>query len=150
MEWVRLYRWFGLTGSQQIISHDPYLAGARAIVPELRTPGLHCTWHAGPRFVALVEGSSLQLPTYLGYSIGANTRLVRAVTDKCGTVHIPSLPWRNCLVSNFCGVFGLYSIGCYSWPCPLLKPRRDVRCANIQEWFGRNTTTGRFASKPTT
>ena len=60
---------------------------------QLRTPGLHCTWHAGPRFVALVEGSSLQLPTCLGYSIGASIRLVREATcDNCGAVHRPSLP----------------------------------------------------------
>ena len=36
--------------------------------------------------------SSSPAPTWLGYSIGANTRLVKAVTDKCDTGHIPSFP----------------------------------------------------------
>ena len=83
--------------------------------------------------------------------------------DKCDTGHMPSLPWRNCLVSNFCGVF--YSIeyrGCppmkasglqgtpaelpgqqlcgvthsIGWLTAYLikTPREDVRCANILGW----------------
>ena len=66
----------------------------------------NCTRVKNPRFaqvlhryrwaktqqLALIGKSSTLALTWLVYSIGANIWLVKVVTDKCGTVHIPPSP----------------------------------------------------------